>query len=73
MSEPCRVLRLVATAITALATGGHPALDNIIRDLNDHDLEALITHMTHGIGAHVQLLTTPDYADRIPPRRAGEA
>ncbi|MEV5652917.1 hypothetical protein AB0L57_32100 [Nocardia sp. NPDC052254] len=49
MSEPIRVLQLVNTAVTALTTGGQPALDVVIRDLDDHDMETLITHMAECI------------------------
>ncbi|WP_433600743.1 hypothetical protein ACQPXH_02600 [Nocardia sp. CA-135953] len=45
MSEPTRVLQLVNTAVTALTTGGQSALDVVIRDLDDNDMEILITHM----------------------------
>ncbi|MGW0245528.1 hypothetical protein ACWDYH_02700 [Nocardia goodfellowii] len=58
MNEPDRILHLVHTAVTALVTGGQPALDVLIRDLDDRDLETLIAHMARGIGAHARPITT---------------
>ena len=49
MNEPIRVLQLVNTAVTALTTGGQSALDVVICDLDDHDMEILITHMAECI------------------------
>ncbi|MGW0252608.1 hypothetical protein ACWDYH_38885 [Nocardia goodfellowii] len=43
MTQPDSVLRLVHAAVTALASGGQLALDNIIRDLDDDELETLIS------------------------------
>ncbi|PSR62116.1 hypothetical protein C8258_25735 [Nocardia sp. MDA0666] len=49
MNEPIRVLQLVNTAVSALTTGGQSALDVVIRDLDDNDMEILITHMAECI------------------------
>ncbi|WP_280266688.1 hypothetical protein [Nocardia wallacei] len=54
MTELDRILHLVNAAVTALATGGQPALDTVIRDIDDDELEALIAHLANNLGAAVR-------------------
>ncbi|WP_280254641.1 hypothetical protein [Nocardia wallacei] len=59
MTEPDRILNLTHTAVTALLTGGQAALDNVIRHLDDDELEALITRLADNFGTKARFHTAP--------------
>lgn len=68
MDEPDRTRHLLNVAVAALADG-QTALDEVIRDLDDRDLEALIDHMSSGIGLRIRLSGSGDVElDRRPTR-----
>lgn len=62
MSEPDRILHLINEAVTAVVTGGDTALDDLLHQLDDDDLQALIDRLAIGIGFDVRFL--PDRGQR---------
>ncbi|QIS19577.1 hypothetical protein [Nocardia terpenica] len=60
MSDPDRILHLINAAVATHRIGGQAALEEFLSQLNDDDLQTLIFHFPHNIGANVRLNTPED-------------